>query len=82
MNRRLDISRIEPLRDYLADVRRGDRITVIENGTPVATIGRPREDADLTWRPATTTLAEYEQLPPFATNVDIVDLLLEERGDR
>jgi antitoxin (DNA-binding transcriptional repressor) of toxin-antitoxin stability system len=81
MNRRLDISRIAPLRDYLTEVRRGDTITVTEDGTPVASIAAP-EHLQLTGRPATTLLADYEQLPPLATDVDVMALLAEERGDR
>jgi antitoxin (DNA-binding transcriptional repressor) of toxin-antitoxin stability system len=81
VNRRLDISRIAPLRDYLAEVRRGDTIIVTEDGKPVASIAAP-EHAELTGRPATTLLAEYEQLPPLVTDVDVMALLAEERGDR
>jgi prevent-host-death family protein len=82
MNRQLDITDLEPLREYLSDVKNGDTITIVEAGTPVAALVPAETSAELSWRAACGRLADYLQLPPFATGIDVVELLRQERDDR
>jgi prevent-host-death family protein len=70
------------LSKYLHAVRRGETITVFDRQTPVARISPVRDRAELRVRkPAPGTPAPNRvPLPkPARLNVDIVDLLLEER---
>lgn len=68
------------LGDVLRRVKEGETVTVTESETPVAQIVPMRKS--LVVREATKSLDEIELLPPLKTSVDIVELLLEERGDR
>jgi prevent-host-death family protein len=73
------------LSEYLRAVRAGETITVVDRLTPIAEIAPVRERTALRIRkPAPGTPAPNGvKLPgPLGLDVDIVDLLLEERGDR
>ncbi|MBI4470892.1 MAG: type II toxin-antitoxin system prevent-host-death family antitoxin [Acidobacteria bacterium] len=71
------------LSEYLAEVRRGQQLTVLNRDTPIARIvPYTRETTRLTIRrPAPGSLPPHRvPLPlPLATDLDIVGLLLEER---
>jgi len=68
------------LSDVLRRVKEGETVTVTESETPVAQIVPMRKS--LVFREATKSIDEIELLPPLQTSVDIVELLLEDRGDR
>lgn len=70
------------LSEYLRAVRGGQTIAVLDRETPVAHIVPVRERAKLTIRkpPRGTPPPNRVPLPkPLKTNIDIVDLLMEER---
>jgi prevent-host-death family protein len=74
------------LSEYLRSVRRGRSITVLDRDTPVARLV-PYVESDLMRVRESTRRAgsihEVELPPPLPIDLDVVDLLLEERqGDR
>ena len=74
------------LSEYLRAVRAGETIAVLDRETPVAQIVPFRERLTLRIRkpaPGAPPLNRVRLLKPLQLNVDIVDLLLEERqGNR
>jgi prevent-host-death family protein len=73
------------LSEYIKDVRRGRELTVMERTTPVARIVPCGTDSTmLDVRPPRRRVPRLQdvELPPALTiEGDIVDLLLEERGE-
>lgn len=69
------------LSDVLRRVKEGETVTVMDGETAVAQIVPP-DDEPLIYRRATKNVMDIELLPRLETSVDIVDLLIEERGDR
>lgn len=69
---------------WLRRVRSGETVTVMDRETPVATIVgiEAAGPAGLKVRAARRSLAGLEQPRRLRTRVDVVDLLLEERGER
>jgi prevent-host-death family protein len=71
------------LSEYLRAVRRGETIAVLDRETPIAHLVPVRDHATLTIRkPAPGTPPPNRvKLPkkPLTLNVDVVDILLEER---
>jgi prevent-host-death family protein len=70
------------LSEYLRAVRRGETIAVLDRDTPVAQIVPIRERPPLRVRkpaPSAPPLNRVRLPKPAKLNVDIVDLLLEER---
>ena len=74
------------LSEHLRAVRRGETITVLDRDTPVARIVPldANSDALVAQRPRRryARLADVPLSPPMRLPFDIVDVLLEERGDR
>ena len=73
------------LSEYLRAVRRGETIAVLDRDTPVAQIVPVRDRAALRIRkPAPGTPPPNRVLlpKPLKTNIDVVQLLLEERQSR
>ena len=75
------------LSQYLAQVRRGHTLTILNRDTPIARIVPYSQEAIfLTVRrpvAGSRPLRKVPLPPPLATTVDIVDLLMEERqGER
>lgn len=69
------------LSHYLHAVRAGDRITVTDRDKPVATLSPYRSEEPLRVRKPQPgcSLADLDFGPPVETDIDIVELLLEER---
>lgn len=70
------------LSHHLRAVQRGDRVIVLAHDRPIATIVPYREDDSFqVRRPASgaPALQDVPLPPPLDLDVDIVDLLLEER---
>ena len=70
------------LSEYLRAVRRGETIAVLDRDTPVAQIVPFRERPTLQVRkpaPGTRQLNRVPLPQPLKLNVDVVELLLEER---
>jgi prevent-host-death family protein len=70
---------------HLRSVRRGETITVLDRDTPVAQIVPIRTTANgLVIHPPTNPgrLGDIRLPPPAGMKTDIVELLLEERGNR
>jgi prevent-host-death family protein len=70
------------LSEYLRAVRRGETIAVLDRDTPVAQIIPVRERSDLRVRkpaPGTPPPNRVPRPKPATLNVDIVQLLLDER---
>ena len=70
------------LSEYLRAVRRGETIAVLDRETPVAQIIPIRERSALRVRkpaPGTPPLSRVRLPKPAKLNVDVVQLLLEER---
>lgn len=69
---------------YLRRVRDGETITVMDRNAPVAKLVSvdAAAGAPLRVRPARAALATLEQPRPLRTRADVVELLLEERGER
>lgn len=68
---------------YLRRVREGETVTVMDRDTPVAKIvAINAADSGLPIRRARRSLAELVQPRPLRTRTDILDLLLDERGER
>jgi prevent-host-death family protein len=70
------------LSEYLRAVRRGETIAVLDRNTPVAQIVPIRDRPALRVRkpaPAAPPLNRVRLPKPAKLNIDIVDLLLEER---
>jgi prevent-host-death family protein len=70
------------LSEYLDEVRRGETISVLNRETPVAQIVPVREQGSLRIRkpaPGTPVPNRVPLTKALATNIDVVDLLLEER---
>lgn len=74
------------LSEHLRAVRRGEVVTVLDRDTPIARIVPcESEAAPLVIRhpaPGGPRLGQVPLPPPLKTKVDIVKLLLEERGER
>ncbi len=74
------------LSEYLREVKRGHSVTVMDRQTPVASLvpyapeGEPLRVRDPLRKFA--SLQEVPLPPPLKTKVDVVDVLLEERGER
>jgi prevent-host-death family protein len=83
----VDIAELKSrLSEYLREVKRGHSFTVMDRSTPVATVVpyeagavplRVREPLGRFPSPQDVPLP-----PPLKTTTDVVDLLLEERGER
>jgi prevent-host-death family protein len=71
------------LSEYLRAVRRGETVTVMDRNTPIAVIVPfDAGPGGLSIRPTaqrTTAPAAVELPPPLQTDVDIVELLLDDR---
>lgn len=70
------------LSEYLRAVRRGETIAVLDRETPVAHIVPIRDRAALRIRKPAPGVPPLNKVPlpkPLRTNVDVVELLLEER---
>jgi prevent-host-death family protein len=70
------------LSEYLRAVRRGETIAVLDRETPVAQIVPVRDRATLRIRKPAPGTPPPNRVPlpkPLRTNVDVVQLLLEER---
>jgi prevent-host-death family protein len=70
------------LSEYLRAVRRGETISVLDRETPVAQIIPVREKSALSIRKPAPGTAPLNRIPlpkPLALDVDIVQLLMEER---
>ena len=69
---------------YLRRVREGDTITVMDRNTPVAKLvsADAASGSPLRVRSARAPLATLAQPRPLRTRADVVELLLEERGER
>lgn len=69
------------LADILRRVKEGEKVTVMQGETPLAQIVPPDYEP-LVYRHATKKMSDIKLLPRLETNIDIVELLIEERGDR
>lgn len=70
------------LSEYLRAVRRGETIAVLDRDTPVAQIVPVRERSALRIRKPAPGTPRPNQVPlpkPLTSNVDVVELLMEER---
>jgi prevent-host-death family protein len=71
---------------YLREVRRGENITVLSRDVPVARLvpleGPGSPLAVHAPDPAGARLQDVSLPPPLALGIDIVELLLDERGER
>ena len=70
------------LSEYLRAVRRGETVVVLDRETPIAHLVPIAERATLRVRkpvPESPAPGRVGRLKPLTANVDIVDLLLEER---
>ena len=71
------------LSEYLRRVRRGHSVTVLDRETPIARIVPYASDAPLITirrpRPGLGKLSALRMPPPLKTDIDIVQLLMEER---
>jgi hypothetical protein len=76
----------EHLAEHLEEVKQGVTINVMEGENAVAEIRRPPEEwvwrNGLLVRPAKGNIHDVELPPPVESKRDIVEYLLEERGDR
>jgi prevent-host-death family protein len=74
------------LSEYLRSVRRGRSITVLDRDTPVARVVPYIEEQVLRVREPRGRVASLQQValpPPLSIDLDVVELLLEERqGER
>lgn len=75
------------LSEHLRQVRRGHVLTVFDRDTPIAQLAPYRNEADaLRIRHALGRAASLQEVPlppPLKIDIDVVDLLLEERqGER
>ena len=71
------------LSKYLAGVRRGHPLTVLDRQTPIAVILPYRDGTPTLCSRAPTRFLRAIRFPgPPATAVDSLEALLEERGDR
>jgi prevent-host-death family protein len=74
------------LSEYLRSVRRGQSITVLDQDTPIARLVPYVEGELLRVRPSkrrARSIHDVELPPPLPIDLDVVDLLLEERqGNR
>ncbi len=75
------------LSKHLRDVRRGHSVTVVDRETPIATLVPYSSDAEgLTIRKPLRRKRSLQSVPlprPLKLDIDVVDLLLEERqGER
>jgi prevent-host-death family protein len=83
MNDRVGVAELKArLSEYLRRVRRGETITVLDRETEIARI-LPLEDADfLSVRPPSEGVARIQDVPlppPLGLEVDVLELLSEER---
>ena len=67
---------------YLRQVRGGRTLTILDRDTPIARVTPVRSGRGLTIRESSGDLGEVPQPPPLRVDVDVVELLREERGDR
>lgn len=68
------------LSEYLRAVRRGETVTVLDRDTPVASIVPIRQAGLRVSKPASGALPPNRVVPPPSDlNVDVLQLLLEER---
>jgi prevent-host-death family protein len=70
------------LSEYLRAVRRGETIAVLDRETPVAQIVPVRERSALRIRKPAPGTPRPNQVPlpkPLKSNIDVVELLMEER---
>jgi prevent-host-death family protein len=70
------------LSEYLRAVRRGETIAVLDRNTPVAQIVPVRDRTALRIRKPARGTPRLNQIPlgkPLKLDIDVVDLLLEER---
>ena len=70
------------LSEYLRAVRRGRELTIYDRETPIARVVPLRSTGALAVREpavAYATLGDIELPPPLRVDVDVVDLLLEDR---
>jgi antitoxin (DNA-binding transcriptional repressor) of toxin-antitoxin stability system len=73
------------LSQHLREVRGGRTLTVLDRNTPIARIVPIGSDDDVVITPPAapaSSLAEIELPPPVRIQVDVVDLLLEDRRKR
>jgi prevent-host-death family protein len=73
------------LSEYLRAVRRGETIAVLDRETPVAQIVPVRERTALRIRKPAPGTPRPNQVPlskPLRSNIDVVQLLMEERQSR
>jgi antitoxin (DNA-binding transcriptional repressor) of toxin-antitoxin stability system len=78
---------VEELQDHLeerlSEVREGVTLRVLQNGTVVAEMNPPGQPTDnLRARRAIKSMRDVVLPPPLETKRDIVEYLLEERGER
>jgi len=68
---------------YVRRVKRGETVTVMDRDTPVAKlVPIDASSSPLRVRRARKAFSEARMPPPLKTRSDIVELLIEERGDR
>lgn len=74
------------LSEHLRQVRRGQVLTVLDRNTPIAQLTPYRDEADtlqIRHPSGRGSLQEIPLPPPLEIEIDVVDLLLEERqGER
>ena len=75
----------EHLAEHLEDVKVGVTIRIVDGGTTVAEIHPPKEEwiweNGLRVRPGKGSMRDVKLPPPIKTKRDIVEYLLEERGE-
>ena len=70
------------LSEYLRRVRRGQTLTILDRETPIARVVPYEEPGPLRVREPSSGGSELREVPlppPLAVDLDVVDLLLEER---
>jgi len=71
------------LPEQLSEVRKGVTLRVVQDGTVVAEMNPPTTPTDeLHVRRAVTSMRDVVLPPPLETERDIVEYLIEERGER
>lgn len=70
------------LSEYLRQVRGGRTLTILDRNTPIARVTPIHSGRGLTIREPSGDLGEVPRPPPLRVDVDVVELLREERGDR
>jgi len=76
----------EHLAEHLQEVQQGVTINVVDGEKTIAEIRRPKEEwiweNGLRVRPGKGSMRDVKLPPPLKTKRDIVEYLLEERGER